>query len=61
MPGGPVATGSGLGGDKPTSKFFGLIMVAFAAFGGVLYGAYIISRVAVDPKKLIQIKVTTLV
>ncbi|KAF8603793.1 general substrate transporter [Ceratobasidium sp. AG-I] len=39
MAGGPVATGGGLGGDGvPKSKFAGILMTAFAAFGGILYG-----------------------
>jgi MFS transporter, SP family, sugar:H+ symporter len=39
MPGGPVATGGGIGGEgAPKSKIFGILMVAFAAFGGVLFG-----------------------
>ncbi|CEL61895.1 putative glucose transporter rco-3 OS=Neurospora crassa (strain ATCC 24698 / 74-OR23-1A / CBS 708,71 / DSM 1257 / FGSC 987) GN=rco-3 PE=3 SV=2 [Rhizoctonia solani AG-1 IB] len=39
MAGGPVATGGGLGGDgTPKNKFAGILMTAFAAFGGILYG-----------------------
>ncbi|ELU43663.1 sugar (and other) transporter domain-containing protein [Rhizoctonia solani AG-1 IA] len=35
MAGGPVAAGGGLGGD---GGFAGILMTAFAAFGGILYG-----------------------
>ncbi|KAF8518002.1 MFS monosaccharide transporter [Hysterangium stoloniferum] len=38
MPGGPVATSSGLGADAPKSKWAGIFMTAFAAFGGILFG-----------------------
>ncbi|QRW17039.1 Sugar (and other) transporter [Rhizoctonia solani] len=39
MAGGPVAAGGGLGGDgAPKNKFAGILMTAFAAFGGILYG-----------------------
>lgn len=34
-----MATGGGIGGDiTPKSKFTGILMASFAAFGGVLYG-----------------------
>ncbi|EKM81722.1 hypothetical protein AGABI1DRAFT_90109 [Agaricus bisporus var. burnettii JB137-S8] len=38
MPGGPVATGGGLGGDAPKNKWAGIAMTAFSAFGGILFG-----------------------
>jgi len=39
MAGGPVATGGGIGGDgAPKNKIAGILMTAFAAFGGILYG-----------------------
>lgn len=38
MPGGPVATGGGLGANAPKNKFAGIMMTMFAAFGGILYG-----------------------
>lgn len=38
MPGGPVATGPGIGANAPKNKFAGIGMTAFAAFGGILFG-----------------------
>ena len=38
MPGGPAATGPGLGANAPKSKFAGILMVSFAAFAGILFG-----------------------
>ncbi|KAH9965623.1 general substrate transporter [Lactifluus volemus] len=38
MPGGPVPLGGGIGANAPHSKFAGILMAAFAAFGGILYG-----------------------
>ncbi|EGN96652.1 hypothetical protein SERLA73DRAFT_140303 [Serpula lacrymans var. lacrymans S7.3] len=38
MPGGPAATGAGIGANAPKNAFAGILMTAFAAFGGVLYG-----------------------
>jgi MFS transporter, SP family, sugar:H+ symporter len=39
MPGGYVASGPGLGADVGAkNKFAGILMTAFAAFGGILYG-----------------------
>ncbi|KAI0047132.1 AmMst-1 [Auriscalpium vulgare] len=38
MAGGPVAAGGGVGGSAATSKWAGIFMSAFAAFGGILYG-----------------------
>ncbi|EJU03827.1 MFS monosaccharide transporter [Dacryopinax primogenitus] len=39
MAGGAVASGSGIGShDGPKNNMFGVFLVAFAAFGGVLYG-----------------------
>ncbi|KAH9978328.1 MFS monosaccharide transporter [Russula compacta] len=38
MPGGPVATGGGIGANAPKSKLAGILMTAFAAFGGILFG-----------------------
>lgn len=38
MPGGPVAGGDGIGANAPKNKFAGILMTAFAAFGGILFG-----------------------
>ncbi|KAI0741528.1 MFS monosaccharide transporter [Daedaleopsis nitida] len=38
MPGGPAASGPGIGGGPHKSNLAGILMVAFAAFGGVLFG-----------------------
>ncbi|KAH9978316.1 MFS monosaccharide transporter [Russula compacta] len=38
MPGGPIAAGGGIGANAPKSKFAGILMTAFAAFGGILFG-----------------------
>lgn len=38
MAGGPVATSGGLGADSPKNKWSGILMTAFAAFGGILFG-----------------------
>ncbi|KAI0246702.1 MFS monosaccharide transporter [Lactifluus subvellereus] len=38
MPGGPVAAGGGIGANAPKSKLAGILMTAFAAFGGILFG-----------------------
>jgi sugar porter (SP) family MFS transporter len=38
MPGGPAATGPGLGANAPKNKLAGILMVSFAAFGGILFG-----------------------
>ncbi|KAG8926096.1 hypothetical protein FRC03_009544 [Tulasnella sp. 419] len=40
MAGGPAATGPGIGGSggTPKNKWAGIIMTAFAAFGGILFG-----------------------
>ncbi|KAF8757936.1 MFS monosaccharide transporter [Rhizoctonia solani] len=39
MAGGPVAAGGGIGGSgAPKNKFAGILMTAFAAFGGILFG-----------------------
>jgi sugar porter (SP) family MFS transporter len=38
MPGGPAATGAGIGGNAPKNKLAGILMTSFAAFGGILYG-----------------------
>ncbi|KAF8603792.1 MFS monosaccharide transporter [Ceratobasidium sp. AG-I] len=39
MAGGPVAAGGGVGGSgAPKNKFAGILMTAFAAFGGILFG-----------------------
>lgn len=38
MAGGPAATGSGLGANAPKSNVAGILMVAFAAFAGILFG-----------------------
>lgn len=38
MAGGPAATGPGLGANAPKNKLAGILMVSFAAFGGILFG-----------------------
>ncbi|KAI0372720.1 MFS monosaccharide transporter [Pilatotrama ljubarskyi] len=38
MPGGPAATGEGIGASAPKNKLAGIAMTAFAAFGGILFG-----------------------
>ncbi|GBE86466.1 Probable glucose transporter rco-3 [Sparassis crispa] len=38
MPGGPLASGAGIGANAPKSKLAGIGIVAFAAFGGILFG-----------------------
>jgi SP family sugar:H+ symporter-like MFS transporter len=39
MAGGPVAAGGGIGGSgTPKNKWAGILMTAFAAFGGILFG-----------------------
>ena len=38
MPGGPVAAGGGVGANAPKNKLAGILMTAFAAFGGILFG-----------------------
>ena len=38
MPGGPAASGPGLGANAPKSKLAGILMVSFAAFAGILFG-----------------------
>ncbi|KAF8515074.1 general substrate transporter [Gautieria morchelliformis] len=38
MPGGPVAAGDGIGSNAPKSKWAGILMTGFAAFGGILFG-----------------------
>ncbi|KAF8489048.1 MFS monosaccharide transporter [Gautieria morchelliformis] len=38
MPGGPVAAGDGIGANAPKSKWAGILMTGFAAFGGILFG-----------------------
>ncbi|KAH8983128.1 general substrate transporter [Lactarius hatsudake] len=38
MPGGPIAAGGGIGANAPKSKYAGVLMTSFAAFGGVLFG-----------------------
>ncbi|CCO28405.1 putative glucose transporter rco-3 [Rhizoctonia solani AG-1 IB] len=39
MAGGPVAAGGGIGGSgAPKNKIAGILMTAFAAFGGILFG-----------------------
>ncbi|KAG8908633.1 hypothetical protein FRB99_004921 [Tulasnella sp. 403] len=39
MAGGPVSAGGGLGGSgTPKNKWAGILMTAFAAFGGILFG-----------------------
>ncbi|KAI0372752.1 general substrate transporter [Pilatotrama ljubarskyi] len=38
MPGGPAPSGPGIGAAAPKNKLAGILMTAFAAFGGILYG-----------------------
>ncbi|KAJ2934831.1 hypothetical protein H1R20_g2314, partial [Candolleomyces eurysporus] len=38
MAGGPAADGAGVGANAPKSKLVGILMVAFSAFGGILFG-----------------------
>ena len=38
MAGGAVVSGSGVGANAPKSKLAGILMVSFAAFGGILFG-----------------------
>jgi SP family sugar:H+ symporter-like MFS transporter len=39
MPGGPVASGGGIGANvQSKSKIAGILMATFAAFGGILFG-----------------------
>ncbi|KAF8515072.1 MFS monosaccharide transporter [Gautieria morchelliformis] len=38
MPGGPVAAGNAIGANAPKSKWAGILMTGFAAFGGILFG-----------------------
>ncbi|KAI0262637.1 MFS monosaccharide transporter [Russula aff. rugulosa BPL654] len=38
MPGGPIAMDGGIGANAPKSKFAGILMTSFAAFGGILFG-----------------------
>ena len=38
MAGGPIATGGGLGAETPKSKWAGILITVFAAFGGILFG-----------------------
>jgi sugar porter (SP) family MFS transporter len=38
MPGGPAATGGGVGANAPKNKLAGILMASFAAFGGILFG-----------------------
>ncbi|KAL0961554.1 hypothetical protein HGRIS_006493 [Hohenbuehelia grisea] len=38
MAGGPAASGGGIGANAPKNKFAGILMTAFAAFGGILFG-----------------------
>ncbi|GLB43411.1 putative major facilitator superfamily, sugar transporter (TC 2.A.1.1) family protein [Lyophyllum shimeji] len=38
MPGGAIAGGEGVGANAPKSKFAGIAMTAFSAFGGILFG-----------------------
>ncbi|KAF9454276.1 MFS monosaccharide transporter [Macrolepiota fuliginosa MF-IS2] len=38
MPGGPVGSGGGIGADPVKSKWAGIAMTAFSAFGGILFG-----------------------
>ena len=38
MPGGQVATGGGIGANGPKNHWIGIMMTAFAAFGGILFG-----------------------
>ena len=38
MAGGPAVAGAGIGASAPKNRAVGIFMVAFAAFGGILYG-----------------------
>ncbi|PCH44363.1 MFS monosaccharide transporter [Wolfiporia cocos MD-104 SS10] len=38
MAGGPAATGAGIGANAPRNTLAGILMTAFAAFGGILFG-----------------------
>ena len=38
MAGGPAPAGAGIGVSAKKSQFVGILMVAFAAFGGILFG-----------------------
>jgi sugar porter (SP) family MFS transporter len=38
MPGGPAVGGAGIGANAPKNKFTGILMTAFSAFGGILFG-----------------------
>ncbi|KAJ3489657.1 hypothetical protein NLI96_g1990 [Meripilus lineatus] len=38
MAGGPIAAGGGVGSNNPKNKLAGILMVSFAAFGGILFG-----------------------
>ncbi|KAL0955380.1 hypothetical protein HGRIS_001628 [Hohenbuehelia grisea] len=38
MAGGPTVAGGGIGANAPKNKFAGILMTAFAAFGGILFG-----------------------
>ena len=38
MAGGPIAAGGGVGSSTPKNKLSGILMVSFAAFGGILFG-----------------------
>ncbi|KAJ3569260.1 hypothetical protein NP233_g5174 [Leucocoprinus birnbaumii] len=38
MPGGPAASGGGINADANKSKWAGILMTAFSAFGGILFG-----------------------
>lgn len=38
MAGGPVAAGDGVGSGEAKNKLAGILMVVFAAFGGMLFG-----------------------
>jgi sugar porter (SP) family MFS transporter len=38
MPGGPAAGGDGIGANAPKNQLAGIVMTAFSAFGGILFG-----------------------
>ncbi|KAF9006084.1 MFS monosaccharide transporter [Cyathus striatus] len=38
MPGGPAAGGDGIGANAPKNQLAGILMTAFSAFGGILFG-----------------------
>ncbi|KAF8997723.1 MFS monosaccharide transporter [Cyathus striatus] len=38
MPGGPAAGGDGIGANVPKNHWAGILMTAFSAFGGILFG-----------------------